>query len=107
MASVTVRLVLDHLPSYNDFHVFDVQTVTHDNPMVALAGAYRIGREVMGRREGAPWWTAPYPFGWSLETFDATGYGVDLIVDPDKWDSAGHRRSVARRFAPVATSRPC
>ncbi len=107
MASVTVRLVLDHLPSYNDFHCYGIDTITHDSPMVALAGAYRIGRNVMGRRDGAPWWTVPNPFGWSLETLDATGYRVDLIVVPEQWDPAGHRRSVARRFGLVATSRSC
>lgn len=92
--TITVRLVLDHAPSYTTNHYID-EAFTDTDSTVAFARAYRRARALMGGRgDDVPVWVGhPMPYGWSLETMDDTKYGVAIITrDPHVWDEYEQRR---------------
>lgn len=96
--TVTVRLILEHSPSYPTRHVVDEQ-FTHTDPVVALARAYRHARALMGGRgPDVPHWLIwPQPYGWSLDTMDNCQYAVDVITGSlDEWQRRDDRLTELR-----------
>ncbi len=96
--TVTVRLVLEHSPSYPTRHIVD-EEFTHAHPVVALARAYRHARALMGGRgPDVPHWIIfEKPYGWSLNTMDNCKYSVDVITGHlDEWDRNDRRLAQIR-----------